>query len=131
VCKERFTTYERYCETPLMVVKKDNRREPFDRSKILKGISRACNKRGIDAKLIDAMVDEIEKEVRKVSNSEVKSDVVGKKVMYQLWLLDKVAYVRFASVYKEFDRPDSFIEEARKAKAEGETKPALTVSANP
>lgn len=116
-CRERFTTYERYSETPLMVIKKGRRREPFSREKLVRGISRACNKRGVELQVIEKMAEEIEKEIRRVSNSEVSSDLVGKTVMNHLRKLDEVAYVRFASVYKEFDRVDSFIEEAEKAKA--------------
>lgn len=131
-CRERFTTYERHCETPLMVMKKGRRREPFNRDKLVKGIARACNKRGVEVQVIEKMAEDIEKEIRKISNSEISSDVVGKKVMTHLRKLDEVAYVRFASVYKKFDRLDSFIEEARNVKAmESEGVPQGNGAVNP
>jgi transcriptional repressor NrdR len=111
-CSARFTTYERYSITPLMIVKKNNRREPFDRGKILEGISTACNKRGINTETIDRMVEEIEREVREVPNTEVSAEYVGELVMEKLREVDEVAYMRFASVYKGFDDVDAFIREA-------------------
>jgi transcriptional repressor NrdR len=111
-CSARFTTYERYSVTPLMVVKKNNRREPFDRNKIWEGISTACNKRGISNDTIEKMVKEIEKEVREVPNSEVSAEYVGELVMEKLREVDEVAYMRFASVYKGFDDLGAFIKEA-------------------
>jgi transcriptional repressor NrdR len=111
-CLARFTTYERYSITPLMVVKKNNRREPFNRSKILEGISTACNKRGISTETIERMAEEIEREVREVPNSEVSAEYVGELVMEKLREVDEVAYMRFASVYKSFDDVDAFIKEA-------------------
>ncbi len=116
-CHQRFTTYERHCETPLMVIKKGRRREPFNLDKLIRGISRACSKRGVDKAVIESMADDIERELRVISNSEVSSEDIGRKVMYHLWKLDEVAYVRFASVYKEFDRLDMFIEEAKRIQA--------------
>ena len=110
-CHKRFTTYERLDEVPFMVVKKDGRREPFTRTKILNGILRACEKRPISLKTIDALVDEIERDVRSGLEREVPSEVIGELVMDKLRALDEVAYVRFASVYRQFTDIDRFIEE--------------------
>jgi transcriptional repressor NrdR len=112
-CGSRYTTYERYSEPPLMVIKKDDRREPFDRRKILSGINKACNKRNVTAQEIEHLVNRIEEEIRSFSSSEVRSDFVGKTIMTHLKKLDQVAYVRFASVCKKFDKAEHFIEEAK------------------
>ena len=111
-CNARFTTYERYLETPLMVVKRNNRREPFNPEKIRAGILRACNKRAIDGEVIDRIVDEIEQEIRDIPNSEIKAEYVGELILEQLRELDVVAYMRFASVYKGFDDAYAFVHEA-------------------
>lgn len=110
-CGKRFTTYERVDEVPLMVVKKDGRREPFARSKILNGILRACEKRPISLQTIEKMVDKIEKQIRSNLDQEVSSGAIGELVMEHLRELDDVAYVRFASVYRQFKDVDRFIEE--------------------
>ncbi|MGI6149283.1 MAG: transcriptional repressor NrdR [Firmicutes bacterium] len=110
-CGKRFTTYERLDEVPLMVVKKDGRREPFARTKILNGILRACEKRPISLQTIEEMVDKIEKTVRANLEHEVSSGAIGELVMEHLRELDDVAYVRFASVYRQFTDIDRFIEE--------------------
>jgi transcriptional repressor NrdR len=112
-CGKRFTTYERLDEVPLMVVKKDGRREPFARAKILNGILRACEKRPISLQTIEEVVDKIEKQVRANLDQEVSSGAIGEMVMDHLRELDDVAYVRFASVYRQFKDLDRFIEEVQ------------------
>jgi transcriptional repressor NrdR len=101
-CSRRFTTYERVDEVPLWVIKKDGRRELFNRDKLLTGIMKACEKRSTALETLSDMVDEIEKKLRNQSEHEIFSKVIGQMVMEQLLKLDKVAYVRFASVYREF-----------------------------
>lgn len=109
-CTKRFTTYERIEEIPLMVAKKDGRREPFDRSKIVIGILKACEKRPVGIEQIEDMVDRIEKSINSSMEKEVSSDIVGAMVMEELRHLDEVAYVRFASVYRQFKDIDEFLE---------------------
>ncbi|MEN6459810.1 MAG: transcriptional regulator NrdR [Syntrophomonas sp.] len=108
-CKRRFTTYERVEERPLMVVKKDGNREPFNRDKLSNGIIRACEKRPVSMENIENVVAEIERDLRDNNDREVSSMVIGEKVMDQLRSLDEVAYVRFASVYRQFGDLNSFI----------------------
>lgn len=117
-CHRRFTTYERYDEMPFLVAKKDGRREAFSRSKILNGILRACEKRPIHSDAIEAAVDEIEREVRSSLEREVSSEYIGELVMDKLRQLDDVAYVRFASVYRQFKDVDRFIEEVEQLRKE-------------
>ena len=117
-CNERFTTYERFDGVPLMVVKSDNRREPFDRKKLAKGIYQACNKRKISSNEIEALLDSVERKIREISNTEIKSENIGKFVVEELRKLDKVAYVRFVSVFKEFEEASSFIDEVEALKKE-------------
>ena len=112
-CQRRFTTYERLEESPLSVVKRDGRREPFDRKKILTGIVKACEKRPIPMDRIEALVDEIEREIGKEFEREVSSVDVGERVMRRLHALDEVAYVRFASVYRSFKDLNEFMKELR------------------
>lgn len=112
-CHYRFTTYERYDGMPLMVIKKDRRREPFDRRKLEQGIARAFNKRKVGRDAIQNLVDSIEKSIRESSISEIETDKIGQYVVEKLRQVDEVAYMRFVSVYKEFDEVSSFIEEAR------------------
>lgn len=112
-CSWRFTTYERYDGLPLMVIKKDKRREPFDRKKLKLGIIKACNKRRIQPETIEKMVDTIEERIRKVSTSEISSDQVGYFVLEQLRNVDEVAYIRFISVFREFNEASSFIKQAQ------------------
>lgn len=109
-CQNRFTTYERP-ETHLRVVKKDDKREEFDREKIKRGILKACEKRPISNDEIDDIVDNVVSEIRKQNSTEVESSYIGKLIMDKLRELDKVAYIRFASVYRSFDDIDSFKEE--------------------
>lgn len=101
-CNRRFTTYERWEETPLLVVKKDGRREPFQRQKLLSGLVTACEKRPISLRVLEDIVDDIERSLRQEGESEVTSREIGEAVMERLRAVDEVAYVRFASVYREF-----------------------------
>ena len=110
-CKRRYTTYERVEETMPAVVKKDGRREPFDRTKIVFGLKKACEKRPISTTTIEAVTDRIEKRIQELGETEVDSTMVGEEVMKELSQLDQVAYVRFASVYREFKDIDQFMDE--------------------
>ena len=112
-CERRFTSYERIEEIPYLVIKKDGRREPYDRSKLTAGLHRACEKRPISAKALTALIDEIEQLVQDSPDREVETSAVGEKVMERLKELDKVAYVRFASVYRQFEDPQEFMAELR------------------
>ncbi|UCH35000.1 MAG: transcriptional repressor NrdR [Armatimonadota bacterium] len=112
-CGRRFNTYERPEEVPLFVIKKDGRREPYDRSKIMVGITKACEKRPVSREDIERLADEIERALRDQMATEVPAPQIGEMVMERLRQLDAVAYVRFASVYKEFRDVDSFLEEIR------------------
>ena len=112
-CKRRFTTYEYIEEVPLMVIKKDGRREAFDRNKIISGILKACEKRPVSMEKVEAVVDRVEKELQKSFDKEVKAQVVGELVMDYLHKLDEVAYVRFASVYRQFKDINHFMKELK------------------
>jgi len=112
-CRRRYTTYERVDEILPVVVKKDGRRESFDRSKILSGIKKACEKRPVSTATIEDAADRIEKRTQEMGESEIKSRVVGEEVMKELHQLDQVAYVRFASVYREFKDIDQFMDELK------------------
>lgn len=112
-CGKRFNTYERSEEVPLFVIKKDGRREPFDRSKIMIGITKACEKRPVSREDIERIAKEIESALRDRLATEIPTREIGELVMQRLRELDEVAYVRFASVYKEFRDVDSFVEEIR------------------
>lgn len=112
-CGKRFTTYERVDELPLVVVKKDGRREPFDRRKLLHGLIKACQKRPVPTEKLEAVVDGIERELRNTMEPEAKSQYIGELVMDALRGLDEVAYVRFASVYRDFRDAGSFLEELK------------------
>ena len=112
-CKRRFTTYERIEENLPMVVKKDNRREPFDRAKILAGLKKACEKRPVSIGALGLATDRIEKRIQDLGETEVPSRAVGEEVMRALQELDPVAYVRFASVYREFKDIDQFMDTIR------------------
>lgn len=113
-CSRRFTTYERVDELPLMVVKKDGRREPFDRKKLINGLAKACQKRPVSMERIESTVNTIERELRNTAETEISAKEVGEKVMEHLRHLDEVAYVRFASVYREFHDVCSFLGEIEK-----------------
>lgn len=112
-CRRRYTTYERVEEILPVVVKKDGRRESFDRAKILSGMKKACEKRPISTATIEAAADRIEKRIQEMGESEIQSRVVGEEVMKELHQLDQVAYVRFASVYREFKDIDQFMDELK------------------
>jgi transcriptional repressor NrdR len=112
-CGKRFTTYEYIENTPLMVIKKDGRREPFRREKLKAGILKACEKRPISPVTIDELVDSIESSLQKQMRSEVTSGDIGESVMQALSNLDEVAYVRFASVYRHFKDINQFMEELK------------------
>ena len=110
-CHRRFTTYERIEEMPYLVIKKDGRREEFDRKKLLGGILRACEKRPVEIDKIEAVVDDIIGTLYDVNEREIPSVDIGEIVMKKLKTLDSVAYVRFASVYREFKDVDEFMQE--------------------
>ena len=112
-CGKRFTTYEHVEEQPLMVVKKDGRREPFDRHKLLAGLVKACEKRPVSMDDLEQLVDELELELSQQFEREVPSREVGERVMKKLHALDPVAYVRFASVYREFKDVEQFMRELK------------------
>ena len=112
-CGRRFTSYERIDEIPYMVVKKDGRRETFDRNKIMSGLMRACEKRPISTPQLESIVDEVEKEVQDSLDRELNTNEIGKVIMRRLKTLDKVAYVRFASVYLEFEDVSAFMTELK------------------
>jgi len=112
-CAERFTTYERREETPLMVVKKDGTSEPFDRGKLMRGLMVATTKRNVSVEQLEALIDDVESSLHNSFSSEVGSRQVGDMVLLRLRDLDRVAYVRFASVYKEFQDLDEFTSELK------------------
>ena len=113
-CSRRFTTYEKIETIPMVVIKKDNNRETYDRSKIESGILRACHKRPVSMNQIRRTVDEIEAEIYERTEKEIPSKDIGEMVMRKVHDLDQVAYVRFASVYREFKDVETFMEELRK-----------------
>ncbi len=110
-CQRRYTTYERVEEVLPLVVKKDGRREPFDRAKILQGLKKACEKRPVGLSVLEEIVDRVEKKVMEMGEPEIPSRVIGEEVMTQLHGVDQVAYVRFASVYREFKDVTQFMDE--------------------
>ena len=112
-CGRRFTTYERVEDILPMVIKKDGRREPFDRSKIFSGIQIACRKRPVPVAVMEEVVDRIEKTVQEKGDKEIKSSDIGETLMMELHDLDEVAYVRFASVYRSFRDINEFMEELK------------------
>ena len=112
-CDKRFTTYERIDMVDLYVIKKDGRREQFDRNKLLLGIKKACEKRPISMDTIEETVDEIEQNLRKKETTEIPCKVVGETVIRRLRAIDKVAYIRFASVYRAFEDVESFEKEVQ------------------
>ena len=114
VCGKRFTTYEKLETMPLMVIKKDNTREPYNRAKIEAGIVTSCHKRPVSSAQIRGIIDEIENEIFSFEEKEIPSSVIGEKVMQKLKMVDEVAYVRFASVYREFKDVNTFVEEIGK-----------------
>ena len=114
ICHKRFTTYEKVETLPLIVIKKDNNREPYDRSKIEAGIMRSCHKRPISRDQINSVVDSVENDLFSREEKEIPTMVIGELVMNKLKELDPVAYVRFASVYREFKDVNTFMDELKK-----------------
>jgi len=112
-CDKRFTTYEKIETIPLIIIKKDNNRETYDRKKIEDGVLRACHKRPVSAAQITHLIDEVETEIFNMEEKEIPSDVIGELVMNKLKNLEAVAYVRFASVYREFKDINTFMEELK------------------
>lgn len=110
-CGKRFTTYEKLETMPLMVIKKDNSRETYDRSKMEKGIILSCHKRPVSSLMISEMIDQIENQIFNMEEREVPTSVIGELVMRKLKEVDEVAYVRFASVYREFKDVNAFMDE--------------------
>ena len=119
-CQRRFTTYERVEEILPMVIKKDGRREPLDRMKILGGLKKACEKRPISMDTLEALATKIEKKLQEKGGSEIPSRLIGEAVMAELYPLDPVAYVRFASVYREFKDINQFMSELKELLARNE-----------
>ena len=113
-CGKRFTTYEKIETIPLIVIKKDNNREAYDRSKVEGGLIRACHKRPVSAKQIGTLADEVENEIFSRAEKEISSRTIGELLMNRLKDLDAVAYVRFASVYREFKDVNTFMDELNK-----------------
>ena len=112
-CHKRFTTYERLEELFPVIVKKDGRREPYDRKKIVMGMQKACEKRPVPMEAIEAAVDQIEREIQELGEKEIPSKEIGERIMRALHKLDHVAYVRFASVYREFRHLNQFMDELK------------------
>lgn len=113
-CGKRFTTYEKVETIPLIIIKKDNNRETYDRAKIEAGVLRACHKRPVSAQQITNLVDEVENEIGNMEEKEISSQIIGELLMNKLKDLDAVAYVRFASVYREFKDVNTFMDELKK-----------------
>ncbi len=112
-CRGRFTSYERVEEKPLMVIKRDGRREQFNRQKIRSGIMKASEKRPVSVEVIEGMLEEIERDIHREAGREVTSSKIGELVMGKLQKIDKIAYVRFASVYRKFEDLSEFIKEVK------------------
>jgi transcriptional repressor NrdR len=113
ICSRRFTTYEHIEEIPVMIIKKDGRREVFSREKVRSGLQRACQKRKISMNVIEDFLDELERDLRETGEKEIPSHTIGEKVMAKLHEIDDVAYVRFASVYREFKDVNDFVSELK------------------
>jgi transcriptional repressor NrdR len=112
-CRRRFTSYERIEQIAFRLIKKDGRREPFDRQKLMTGLLKACEKRPVPLKELESLADEVEAMLQESPDKELTTDRVGAHVMMRLRELDKVAYVRFASVYRRFEEPADFLEELK------------------
>ena len=115
-CKKRFTTYEKIETSPILVVKKDSTREPFDKEKLRRGILNSCIKRPISSKVIDRLVEEVENEISLRDEPEIQSIEIGEIVLKKLKKIDDIAYIRFASVYREFKEVENFNDEVEKIK---------------
>ena len=112
-CSRRFTTYEHIEEVPIMIIKKDGRREVFNREKVRSGVKKACEKRDLSMNVIEEIIDDLEPDLREIGETELPASVVGEKIMAKLHELDGVAYVRFASVYREFKDVNDFVSELK------------------
>ncbi len=119
-CGQRFTTYEYIENVSLTIIKNDQRREPYDRQKLMQGIVAACKKRPVSIKKIESIVDRIESQIEKSGKMEVPSSEIGKLVMMELYQLDEVAYVRFASVYRKFKDISEFISEVKEIESKSD-----------
>jgi len=113
-CGKRFTTYERIESVSLIIIKKDGKKEPFDRNKLERGIMKACEKRPVSLETIKNIVSDIEFHLKNKESTEIPSSLIGRMVMVRLKKLDKVSYIRFASVYKDFKDPEEFQEELKR-----------------
>ncbi|MFC1812559.1 transcriptional regulator NrdR [Thermodesulfobacteriota bacterium] len=113
VCSRRFTTYEHIEDIPIMIIKKDGRREVFSTDKVRSGIKKACQKRDISMDVIEEFIDELERDLREMGAKEIPSSTLGEKIMAKLYKLDDIAYVRFASVYREFKDVNDFTTEVK------------------
>ncbi|MBW1725257.1 MAG: transcriptional repressor NrdR [Deltaproteobacteria bacterium] len=113
ICSRRFTTYEHIEDIPVMIIKKDGRREVFSREKVRSGLQKACQKRDISVNVIDEFLDELERDLRETGEKEIPSHKIGEKIMAKLHDIDDVAYVRFASVYREFKDVNDFVAELK------------------
>ena len=120
-CARRFTTYERIEELNLVIVKKDGRREPFDRAKIIDGLEKACEKRPISVEVIEQLVTDLERELQERGDREVNSKEIGERLIGKLYEIDEVAYVRFASVYRSFKDVNQFMDELKELLKEKES----------
>jgi transcriptional repressor NrdR len=114
VCSRRFTTYEQIEEIPIMIIKKDGRREVFNPEKVRTGMKKACEKRNISMNVIEEFLDDLERDLRETGEKEIPASVIGEKIMARLHELDDVAYVRFASVYREFKDVNDFVAELKR-----------------
>ncbi|WKY47262.1 transcriptional regulator NrdR [Eubacteriaceae bacterium ES3] len=121
-CRKRFTTYERVEMVPLMVVKKNGQRTPFDKNKVLNGMVKACEKRPVPLDVIRDFVDDLERNLYQSETKEITSHYIGERVMEALKKMDEVAYVRFASVYRQFKDVDSFMDELNRLRQEKESE---------
>ena len=117
-CRKRFTTYETVESLPMVVIKKDGSRQSFDRNKILRGMIRACEKRPVALGVLETIADEIEQDLQNSMEREIRTEVIGEQVMTRLKKVDEVAYVRFASVYRQFKDIDTFMAELNKLLAD-------------
>ncbi len=113
-CARRFTTYEQIEDMPIMIIKKDGRRETFSREKVRSGMLRACEKRNVSINAIEDFIDELERDLRDTGEKEIPSRMLGERIMEKLQTLDEIAYVRFASVYREFKDVSTFMDELKK-----------------
>jgi transcriptional repressor NrdR len=123
-CNRRFTTYEHIEEIPIMIIKKDGRREVFNRDKVRAGLKKACEKRNISVNVIEEAIDNLERDLRETGEKEIPASFVGEKIMTTLHGLDDVAYVRFASVYREFKDVNDFVAELKTLLSSHEQKQA-------